>query len=54
MLIQTKVDSEFTPNPEFAILASDEQIERTVKALEANGIHAVVAENGEEARRIDS
>jgi YkgG family uncharacterized protein len=52
MLIQTKVDSELTPNPAFAILASDEQIERTVEALEANGIHAVVAENGEEARRI--
>jgi hypothetical protein len=52
MLIQTKVDSELTPNQEFAKLADDEQIERTVKALEANGIHAVVAENGEEARRI--
>jgi hypothetical protein len=52
MLVQTKVDSELTPNQEFANLASDEQIERTVKALEANGIHAVVAENGEEARRI--
>jgi hypothetical protein len=44
--------SELTPNREFAELASDEQIERTVKALEANGIQAVVAENGEEARRI--
>jgi hypothetical protein len=52
MLVQTKVDSELTPNQEFANLASDEQIERTVKALEANGIHAVVAENGGEARRI--
>ena len=52
MLVQTKVDSELTPNQQFANLASDEQIERTVKALEANGIHAVVAENGEEARRI--
>ncbi len=44
--------SEVAPNKEFARLASDEQIERTVKALEANGIHAVVAENGEEAKRI--
>ena len=52
MLTQTKVDLELTPNQEFANLASDEQIERTVKALEANGIHAVVAENGEEAKRI--
>ncbi len=33
--------SELIPNQEFAKLASDEQIERTVKALEANGIHAV-------------
>ena len=52
MLIQTKVDSELTPNQEFANLASDKQIERTVKALEANGIHAVVAEDGQEAKRI--
>jgi hypothetical protein len=44
--------SELIPNQEFAQLASDEQIERTVKALESNGIHAVVAENGEEAKRI--
>ena len=44
--------SELIPNPEFAKLASDEQIEHTVKALEANGIHAVIAENGDEARRI--
>ncbi|HKG55473.1 MAG TPA: LUD domain-containing protein [Anaerolineales bacterium] len=52
MLTQTKVDSELTPNQEFAKLASDEQIERTVEALEANGIHAIVAANGEEAKRI--
>jgi len=52
MLIQTKVDSELTPNQEFANLASDEQIERTIKALKANGIHAVVAEDGQEAQRI--
>src|SRR6476469_1786081 len=44
--------SQLIPNQDFAKLASDEQIERTVKALEANGIHAVVAENGEAARRI--
>jgi len=44
--------SELIPNQEFAKLASNEQIERTVKALEANGIHAVVAENGDEAKRI--
>ena len=44
--------SNIVPNPEFAHVASDEQIQRVVKALEANGIHALVAENGEEARRI--
>jgi hypothetical protein len=44
--------SELTPNKDFARPASDEQIERTAKALEANGIHAVVVENGEEAKRI--
>src|SRR5215217_7499923 len=52
MLTQTKVHSELDPNQEFAKLASDEQIERTVEALEANGIHAIVAANGEEAKRI--
>ena len=52
MLIQTNTETERIPNQEFAKLASDEQIERTVEALEANGIHAVVAENGEEAKRI--
>jgi hypothetical protein len=45
-------DSVSTPNPEFAKLASEERIERTIQALEANGIHAVIAENGEEAKRI--
>lgn len=44
--------SELVPNQEFAKLASDDQIERAAKALEANGIHAVIAENGEEAKRI--
>lgn len=52
MLIETKVDSELNPNQEFSKLASDEQIERTAKALEANGIHTVIADNGEEAKRI--
>jgi len=41
-----------TPNTAFAKLASDEQIERTVQALEANGIHALVAQNGAEAKRL--
>lgn len=36
----------------FSSPASDDQIERAVKALEANGIHTLVAENREEARRL--
>jgi hypothetical protein len=51
-MLSTHEVSELIPNQEFSNLASDEQIERTAKALEANGIHAVIAENGEEARRI--
>ncbi len=38
------------PNLEFGKLASDEQIERTAKALEANGIRVFVAKDGEEAK----
>ncbi len=37
---------------EFGELAGHEQIERTVQALKANGIEALVAENGEEAKRM--
>src|SRR5512142_2613153 len=40
------------PNKEFEKLASDQQIERTRKALEANGIHVRVAETGEGARHM--
>jgi hypothetical protein len=44
--------SDLIPNQEFAKLASNEQIERTAKALEANGIHILTAENGEEAEKM--
>ena len=40
------------PNIEFEQLASDERIEQTRHALEANGIHVRIAQNGEEARRM--
>ena len=40
------------PNTEFAELATDEQIKRTAEALEANNIHTLIAENGEEAKRL--
>lgn len=45
-------EAALVPNVEFNKLASEGQIERTAKALEANGIHAVVAENGAEAKRL--
>jgi|SRR5215216_1393338 len=44
--------SNLIPNPEFAQLASDEQIKHAAKALDANGIHTIIAETGEEAKRI--
>ena len=40
------------PNKEFEKLASDERIGRMRKALEGNGIHTLLAENGEEAKRM--
>lgn len=40
------------PNKTYAKLASDEQIARTAKALEANGIQVLIAKNGEEAKRL--
>jgi L-lactate utilization protein LutC len=46
----TPVETTLTPNLAYARLASDEQIERTVKALAANGLQAVVVETGAEAR----
>ena len=51
-VLTTKVqENALTPNLAYAKLANDEQIARTVKALELNGIHAVVVENGAAARR---
>jgi len=46
------VETPLVPNMEFAKLASDEQINRTAEALEANNIHAIVAGNGSEAKRM--
>ncbi|MBC6952307.1 hypothetical protein DWB58_30720 [candidate division KSB1 bacterium] len=44
--------STLTPNKEFSRLSTDEQIERTAAALEANGIHTLIAENGGDAKRL--
>lgn len=40
------------PNNTYAEPASDEQIARTAAALEAHGIHVLIAQKGEEARRM--
>src|SRR5512138_1900760 len=52
MLEKQNSVSEMVPNQEFAKLADDERIQRTAKALEANGIQTLIAETGEEARRL--
>jgi L-lactate utilization protein LutC len=46
------VNNVLAPNKTFAQLASDEQIARAKKALEANGIQVLIADNGEEAKRL--
>ena len=43
---------ELTLNTSFTTLASNEQIERAAAALTANGIRTLIAENGEEAKRL--
>ena len=51
-MLNIDTDTILVPNREFARLANDEQIERTAKALEANNINTLIAENGEEAKRL--
>lgn len=38
------------PNEQYSRLANDTQIMRTAQSLEAHGIHAIIAANGEETR----
>ena len=45
-------DIPLVPNQEFAKLATDEQIKHTADALEANNIHAIIAEDSVEAKRL--
>jgi L-lactate utilization protein LutB len=47
-----KIEVIVTPGKDFTKLASDEQIKKTAQALEANGIHTLIAENGEDAKRM--
>lgn len=49
---ETIKTSALVPNPVFAGLASEEQIKRAAAALEAHGIHTLIAENGEEAEKL--
>jgi hypothetical protein len=51
-MIAVDTTIKLVPNKEFAKLASDVQIERVAKALEANGMKTLIAENGEEAKRL--
>ncbi len=51
-MFATNKDIAITPVEEYAKRATDEKIERTSKALEANGIQTLVAENGVEAKRL--
>lgn len=51
-MIDIDIEKAIAPNKEFTRLASDEQIERTARALEARNIHTLIAENGEEAKRM--
>lgn len=39
------------PNEQFARLASDERLDKTITALKANGLEVTVVENGDEARQ---
>ncbi len=51
MKMPAQARSKLVPNMIYARLASDEQIERAAKALEANGIKVIIAANGEEAKQ---
>ena len=46
------MESTLAPNRAFSQLATDEQIERTARALEANGLHTLIANNSEEAKKL--
>ena len=51
MLTTPNTVMELVPNNEFTKLAGNEQIERVVKALEANGMKVLIAKNGDEAKQ---
>lgn len=51
-MVTKEMNIALTPNREFAKLASDAQIQNAIKTLESNGIKVLVAETGEEARKL--
>ena len=50
-MLTVDTNTTLVPNKEFTKLASDEQIARVAKALEANGMKVLIAENGDEAKK---
>ena len=51
-MLMHRIDSKLVPNQEFARLASEEQIDAVVAALETRNIQAIVVNNGEEAKKL--
>ena len=51
-MVAENISQELVLNREFANVASNEQIERTARALESNNIHVLIAENSTEAKRM--
>ena len=51
-MIPEKTEPALAVNEKYARLATNEQIQRAAQALEANGIHTLIAKNGDEAKRL--
>jgi hypothetical protein len=52
MVLDIDIQKTIAPNQEFTKLADNEQIQRTAQALEARNIRVLIAENGQEAKRM--
>lgn len=52
MVLDIDVERMAIPNKEFTELADDDQIQRTAQALETRNIKVLIAENGQEAKRM--
>jgi hypothetical protein len=50
-MLKVNMDTALIPNKEFTRIASDEQIERAARALEANNVHTIVVDSAAEARK---